>query len=149
MQEDDDDEDKEFEPKTQTENAGDGGGSNRPTRIGASTPDDSRRRKRIPWSPKPRKLGPYRRPEPLISSLEDTHADRSKCIQLQEELITVRELAKVLEVSDTEVIKQLFMMGFPRTVSQTIDMDLARKCAIDMGYTIDQPDAENPADTEV
>lgn len=137
LQENDDDEEEKFEPKTQTENASDGGGrSNRPTRIGASTPDDSDKRRQIRASHRPQKQQPSGQSNPA----DGPPASFPKSVELKENAdscITVKELAQQLGESDVAVIKQLFMIGFPRTVSQAIDLDLARTCAISMGYIID------------
>jgi translation initiation factor IF-2 len=60
--------------------------------------------------------------------------------------LTVKELAEKMNVADTEVIKRLFMRGFPRTVNQTVEYELAKDLAIEMEYEVlseDAPSAES------
>lgn len=131
--EEDDDEEEKFRPKFQTESAG-GGGSEGKTRIGASTPGDNSK------GP-PRHIqvrsentgggGPSDNNQTSIS----TPGDDSKRVCITENL-TVKNLAQKLKLSDTAVIKHLFMLGVPRTVSQIVEVEWASKVAIDMGYDV-------------
>ncbi len=50
--------------------------------------------------------------------------------------MTVKELAERMLVSETEVIKRLFMKGFMRTVNQTVELELARDLATEMEYEV-------------
>ncbi|MBY0358413.1 MAG: translation initiation factor IF-2 [Candidatus Obscuribacterales bacterium] len=50
--------------------------------------------------------------------------------------LTVLELAEKMAVSETEIIKRLFMKGFMRTVNQMVELELARDLAIEMGYEL-------------
>jgi len=50
--------------------------------------------------------------------------------------LTVQELAEKMNVSETEVIKRLFMRGIPRTVNQLVEYEWARDLAIEMEYEI-------------
>lgn len=50
--------------------------------------------------------------------------------------LTVKELAERMLVSETEVIKRLFMKGFMRTVNQMVELELARDLAIEMEYEV-------------
>jgi translation initiation factor IF-2 len=50
--------------------------------------------------------------------------------------LTVKELAEKMNVADTEVIKRLFMRGFPRTVNQTVEYELAKDLALEMEYEV-------------
>ncbi|MBS2001809.1 MAG: translation initiation factor IF-2 [Candidatus Obscuribacterales bacterium] len=56
--------------------------------------------------------------------------------------LTVKELAEKMNVPDTEVIKRLFMRGFPRTVNQTVEYELAKDLAIEMEYEVLSEDLE-------
>ncbi len=58
--------------------------------------------------------------------------------------LTVKELAEKMNVADTEVIKRLFMRGFPRTVNQTVEYELAKDLAIEMEYEVLSEDAPTP-----
>ena len=55
--------------------------------------------------------------------------------------LTVKELAEKMNVADTEVIKRLFMRGFPRTVNQTVEYELAKDLAVEMEYEVLSEDA--------
>lgn len=50
--------------------------------------------------------------------------------------LTVKELAEKMAVSETEVIKRLFMKGYMRTVNQMVELELARDLALEMGYEL-------------
>lgn len=50
--------------------------------------------------------------------------------------LTVKELAERMAVSETDVIKRLFMKGFMRTVNQVVELELARDLALEMGYEL-------------
>ncbi|MBS1953432.1 MAG: translation initiation factor IF-2 [Cyanobacteria bacterium SZAS-4] len=56
--------------------------------------------------------------------------------------LTVKELAEKMNVPDTEVIKRLFMRGFPRTVNQTVEYELAKDLAVEMEYEVLSEDLE-------
>ncbi|NLF83702.1 MAG: translation initiation factor IF-2 [Candidatus Gastranaerophilales bacterium] len=62
--------------------------------------------------------------------------------------LTVGELAAKLRVSIAAVIKELMMKGVLATVNQTIDVEIARKTAEALGYTIIKP-SEEPAKAEM
>jgi translation initiation factor IF-2 len=50
--------------------------------------------------------------------------------------LTVSELAELMGVPDTEVIKRLFMKGFMRTVNQLVELELAKELAVEMEYEV-------------
>ncbi len=54
--------------------------------------------------------------------------------------LTAKELADLLEVSVTVVIKSLFMKGIMRTVHQIVELETARALAVDMGYQLTDDD---------
>ncbi|MDX1985092.1 MAG: translation initiation factor IF-2 N-terminal domain-containing protein [Candidatus Obscuribacter sp.] len=56
--------------------------------------------------------------------------------------LTANELAALLEVSATVVIKSLFMKGIMRTVHQIVELETARALAVEMGYELS--DDEDP-----
>jgi transcriptional regulator with XRE-family HTH domain len=60
--------------------------------------------------------------------------------------LTARELADLLGVSVTEVIKNLFAKRVMRTVHQIVELETARALAIDMGYQL--RDDEDPPDEQ-
>ncbi|CAN5422338.1 translation initiation factor IF-2 [soil metagenome] len=62
--------------------------------------------------------------------------------------LTVKELAEKMNVADTEVIKRLFMRGFPRTVNQTVEYELAKDLAVEMEYEVLSEDVEHEATKE-
>jgi translation initiation factor IF-2 len=54
--------------------------------------------------------------------------------------LTVGELAQVLKVRETEIIKHLFMKGKMVTVNQTLDVDFARDIARELGFEVILPE---------
>jgi translation initiation factor IF-2 len=58
-----------------------------------------------------------------------------KIIVLKQDL-TVKELAEKMAVSDTEVIKRLFVKGFMRTVNQLVELEMAKDLAREMEYEV-------------
>lgn len=70
---------------------------------------------------------------------------RRKKVRIAKDL-TANELASVLDLSVTEVIKNLFQRGIMRTVHQTVELDTARKLARDMGYQLS--DEDDPPDDQ-
>ncbi len=50
--------------------------------------------------------------------------------------ITVKELADKMQVGESEIIKRLMMKGFMRTINQTVELELARELAVEMGYDL-------------
>ncbi|HEY9870851.1 MAG TPA: translation initiation factor IF-2, partial [Candidatus Obscuribacterales bacterium] len=50
--------------------------------------------------------------------------------------LTVKDLAERMMVSETEIIKRLFMKGIMRTVNQLVELEVAREVAIEMGYEV-------------
>ncbi len=50
--------------------------------------------------------------------------------------LTVKDLAEKMAVSETEIIKRLFMKGVMRTVNQMVEPELARDLAAEMNYEV-------------
>ncbi len=50
--------------------------------------------------------------------------------------VTVKELASLLKVQETEIIRNLFLKGIMRTVNQTLEIDLTTEVAADLGCKI-------------
>jgi translation initiation factor IF-2 len=62
--------------------------------------------------------------------------------------LTVKELSEKMSVSETEIIKRLFMKGIMRTVNQMVEQELAKEVAVEMEYEVVGEDplvAEEPA----
>lgn len=55
------------------------------------------------------------------------------------DMITVRELAKIMEVSPIKVIKELMKNGVMANINQRIDRDTAVIIAEEMGYVVEEP----------
>jgi translation initiation factor IF-2 len=51
--------------------------------------------------------------------------------------LTVRELAQLLVVPETEIIKNLFLKGIPVNITQTLDLETARLVAEELGTTVE------------
>ncbi len=59
--------------------------------------------------------------------------------------VTVQELAQLMVVSETEIIRNLFMKGIAATVTQTLDLATATMVAEEMGLLVDQAKKESEA----
>jgi translation initiation factor IF-2 len=51
--------------------------------------------------------------------------------------LTIRELAEMLNVAETEIIKQLFFKGVAVNITQTLDLNTARTVAEELGVTVE------------
>ena len=69
---------------------------------------------------------------------------RPESIVLKENL-TVRELAEILAIPETEIIKQLFFKGIAVNITQTLDLDTARMVAEEVGVKVETPVPESEA----
>ncbi len=59
--------------------------------------------------------------------------------------LTVQELAERMSVSESEIIKRLFIKGFMRTVNQVVELELARELAVEMEYEVlSEADVKEP-----
>jgi translation initiation factor IF-2 len=59
--------------------------------------------------------------------------------------LTVKDLAELMKVSNTEVIKVLFLKGIPVTINQTLDMQTAELVATQLGYGVEFAEQEAAA----
>lgn len=59
--------------------------------------------------------------------------------------VTVQELAQMMVVSETEIIRHLFMKGIAATVTQTLDVETATMVAEEMGLLVDHAEKESEA----
>ncbi len=50
--------------------------------------------------------------------------------------LTVQDLAAKMQVKESEIITRLFMRGIPRTLNQTVELELARELAAEMEYEV-------------
>ncbi len=66
--------------------------------------------------------------------------EKEKTILRVTEFITVGELANLLNVSSSEVIKKLFSLGIVATINQRLDKDAIQLVADDFGYTVEFQD---------
>ena len=60
--------------------------------------------------------------------------------------VTVKELAVLMEVNETEIIRNLFLKGIMRTVNQTLEMDLMIEVAEALGCKITAEQAHSDQD---
>lgn len=65
--------------------------------------------------------------------------EKPKIVVLNQAL-SVKDLADKMAVSETEIIKRLFMKGFMRTVNQMVELELARDVAVEMEYEVLEED---------
>ncbi len=61
--------------------------------------------------------------------------------------LTVQELAEKMNISETEIIKNLFMKGHMRTVNQMVELELAKELAREMEYEILTEEIPSVAET--
>ncbi|MEB3294465.1 MAG: translation initiation factor IF-2 [Synechococcales bacterium] len=59
--------------------------------------------------------------------------------------VTVQELAQMMAVSETEIIRNLFMKGIAATVTQTLDVATATQVAEEMGILVDHAEKRSEA----
>ncbi|MDC0831747.1 translation initiation factor IF-2 [Geitlerinema sp. CS-897] len=59
--------------------------------------------------------------------------------------LTVRELADVLCVPETEIVKRLFMQGLAVNITQTLDIPTASMVAEELGIDVSTPEAQSEA----
>jgi translation initiation factor IF-2 len=59
--------------------------------------------------------------------------------------VTVQELSQMMAVSDTEIIRNLFMKGIAATVTQTLDVVTATQVAEEMGILVDKVEKQSEA----
>jgi translation initiation factor IF-2 len=59
--------------------------------------------------------------------------------------VTVQELSQMMAVSETEIIRNLFMKGIAATVTQTLDVTTATTVAEEMGILVDAVEKESAA----
>jgi len=73
---------------------------------------------------------------PSRERAEEAAPPEPKNVQISDAII-VRDLAILLDLRDTEIIKHLFMKGMMVTVNQTLDVDFARELAKELGFIVD------------
>lgn len=101
-----------------------------------------------PAAQKPKKSSP--------KAEKTTKADRRnrKPVETTPEIIeltgnlTVRELADLLNMPETDIIRNLFFKGIAVNITQTLDLDTARLVAEDLGVEVDTPEAKSAATKE-
>jgi translation initiation factor IF-2 len=62
--------------------------------------------------------------------------------------LTVRELADLLKVPETDIIRNLFFKGMAVNITQTLDLDTVRLVAEELGVVVDTPEAKSAATKE-
>ncbi|MDJ0534389.1 MAG: translation initiation factor IF-2 [Xenococcaceae cyanobacterium MO_207.B15] len=62
--------------------------------------------------------------------------------------LTVRELAELLNTPETDIIKSLFFKGIAVNITQTLDLDIARTVAEELGVAVEIPEAKSAATKE-
>ncbi len=59
--------------------------------------------------------------------------------------LTVRELAELLRIPETDIIRNLFARGIAVNITQTLDLDTAKLVAEELGVLVDTPEAQSAA----
>ncbi len=72
---------------------------------------------------------------------------RPEIIQLDSNL-TIRELADLLKMPETDIIRNLFFKGIAVNITQTLDLDTARLVAEELGVMVDVPEEKSAATKE-
>jgi len=62
--------------------------------------------------------------------------------------LTVRELGEMLEIPETDIIKNLFFKGIAVNITQTLDLDTARLVAEELGVVVEIPEEKSAATKE-
>ena len=62
--------------------------------------------------------------------------------------LTVRELGEMLEIPETDIIKNLFFKGIAVNITQTLDLDTARLVAEELGVAVEIPEEKSAATKE-
>ena len=62
--------------------------------------------------------------------------------------LTVRELGEMLEIPETDIIKNLFFKGIAVNITQTLDLDTARLVAEELGVEVEIPEEKSAATKE-
>jgi translation initiation factor IF-2 len=93
--------------------------------------------------------GGYNSPAAAIETPAIVEVQEEKPIISIEKPITVGELAKMLHMRETEIIKHLFMQGKMVTVTQTLDEAYARDIARQLEYEVLEPKKNTLEDEQV
>jgi translation initiation factor IF-2 len=90
-----------------------------------------------PRAPKSHRQTPQERHQPRREEKKSAAAtvEVPKIVVISKPM-TVKELSEKMIVSETEVIKRLFMKGIMRTVNQVVEIDAARELAKEMEYEV-------------
>ncbi len=62
--------------------------------------------------------------------------------------LTVRELGEMLQIPETDIIKNLFFKGIAVNITQTLDLDTARLVAEELGVGVEIPEEKSAATKE-
>ncbi|MDB9313164.1 translation initiation factor IF-2 [Spirulina sp. CS-785/01] len=57
----------------------------------------------------------------------------------------IRELADLINLSETDIIKQLFSKGIAVNITQTLDLETAKMVVEELGITVETPEAKSAA----
>ncbi|EKQ70937.1 bacterial translation initiation factor 2 (bIF-2) [Leptolyngbyaceae cyanobacterium JSC-12] len=92
-------------------------------------------------APKARKSAPRDRRDRRD---QETKVEKPDKITLKGSL-TVQELAAIMVVPETDIIRTLFMKGIMATVTQTLDIETAKMVAEDLGVAVETGEQESKA----
>lgn len=93
---------------------------------------------------KPKKP-PARTESPRIERRERTEVQQRPENIVLESSLTVRELADLLKVPETEIIKNLFFKGIAVNITQTLEVETARLVAEELGVEVETAEAPSAA----
>ncbi|NEO25537.1 MAG: translation initiation factor IF-2, partial [Kamptonema sp. SIO4C4] len=122
-----------------------------PTAVSLSTarppkPNQPAKEKAKPTSSKPKKAPQKERtPEPAKESRE------RQAPKAPPEKVTltgnqnIRELADLINMSETDIIKQLFSKGIAVNITQTLDLETAKMVVEELGITVETPAEKSAA----
>jgi translation initiation factor IF-2 len=105
-----------------------------PTGAGAGAPISNR-----PKKPQPKSEGGSSRSKADRRDRKEV-VERPESITLQGDL-TIRDLADLLKVPETEIVKNLFFKGIAINITQTLDLNTARLVAEELGVVVETAEA--------
>ncbi|MGQ9585294.1 MAG: translation initiation factor IF-2 [Anaerolineae bacterium] len=121
----------------------------------AAAANEAGRRDRGGWRPRaaaeerqPSRRFERRAPEPVApGKVEPPPPSRPKEIVLSP-LLTVRELAQIMQTSPIDVIKVLMNLGIMANINQQLDFDTAAIVGAEMGFEVKAEEPEAPVEEE-
>ncbi len=115
----------------------------KPSSMGSQKPAAQQKKP----APKPGKKEPGQSGQ---SKSDNRRREKKAVPELPEKIVlegslTVRELADMLNITETEIIRQLFFKGMPVNITQTLDLETATMVAEDLEVEVEIPEKVSAA----